>query len=83
MKTIQDEINELAIALDNHDPTMGYNVVSIHKALQASPESIHLLTEEEIATIVKGQELVSLTKIMETKEKAPKKGKANLSLLDL
>jgi hypothetical protein len=81
---IKDKIAELGAALEAGDPSMASNIMVIYKQLKETPEAVHLLTEEEIATIVKGFEVSSGNKIVAPAKKATTKSSiAKIDIDDL
>lgn len=80
---IKLKIAELSQALDTGDSSMASNILWIHKQLQDTPEGIHLLSEDEIAIIVKGFEVVSGNKIVSPVKKSATKIKEQLRDLEV
>ena len=77
---IKNQIAQLSAALTAGDPAIASHVATIYNNLKNTPESIHLLTDEEICSIVKGFETTSGNKLAATPAKS--KAKAQLSISD-
>lgn len=72
---IHQRISDLQAELDKASPNMANHLLQIHKDLGASPELLHVLSEDEIATIAKGLQVQSQVQIVTTKAKPAKKEK--------
>lgn len=88
MLTEQEQIlqrmGELKQMLVANDPRMGLELTRIHKNLQESPELLHVLTDEQIATIVQTQSRVSQIAIVSTAaKKSPSKTSTGKRLKDV
>lgn len=79
---IHNRIAELKEQLDSSSPAMATHLIKIHQDLGASPELLHILSEEEIATIAKGLQVQSQVQIITAKPKAASK-KENLKDLEI
>jgi hypothetical protein len=71
-QAIKLKIAELSQALEAGDSSISSNILWIHKQLQETPESIHLLSEDEIATIIKGFSIASGNNIVAPVKKGTK-----------
>jgi hypothetical protein len=72
---IHQRISELQAELDKASPGIATHLLRIHKDLAASPELLHILSEDEIAIIAKGLQVQSQVQIVAPKAKAPKREK--------
>jgi hypothetical protein len=72
---IHQRIAELQEELDKASPNIATHLLKIHKDLAASPELLHILSEDEIAVIAKGLQVQSQVQIVAPKAKAPKREK--------
>lgn len=85
---IQQRLAYLEQALNDRDPLMKEHLKEIHKLLVQHEELVHLLSEDEIAKIMQGQQILTNTTLVAAVT-APKaraataKKAANLSLGDL
>lgn len=77
------KMDALTSALLSQDPKMPTHLAAIHSTLQQYPETVHLLKDEEIGTIIKAsQEYTKIKVIEETVKKSAgrkKSGPVDLS----
>lgn len=70
---IHQRIQELRTLLDESSPGIATHLLKIHGDLGKSPELLHILSEEEIATISQGLQVQANVQIITAKPKAAKK----------
>lgn len=76
LKELLPKLDSLRAALDAKDPKMPTHLKEIHKYLIQFEELAHLLTEEQIAVILEGQQIqVGVVLAEETKKKEKKSSK--------
>lgn len=80
---IHQRIADLQLELDKASPGIATHLFKIHKDLGGSPELLHILSEDEIATIAKGLQVQSQVQLVTAKAKAPSTRKQNLADLDI
>lgn len=81
---IKEKIQALQDALLSQHPTMPTLLQEIHKNLKANPDTVTLLTEQEICTIVSGLKKQTQTEIVTAALKSPtKKSIKNMTVADL
>jgi hypothetical protein len=73
IEEIHQRIADLQAELDASSPNIATSLLKIHSDLGKSPELLHILSEEEIATIAKGFKVQSNIQIVTAKPKAAKK----------
>ena len=80
---LNQKMESLTSALLSQDPKMPTHLAAIHSTLQQYPETVHLLKDEEIGTIIKAsQEYTKIKVIEETVKKSAgrkKSGPVDLS----
>lgn len=78
------KLDTLKKSLDDKDPKMPQHLKEIHKYLIQFEELAHLLSEEQIAIILSGQQIqVGVVLAAETKAKEKKGSKDKISADDL
>lgn len=70
---LKEKVASLEAALLSAHPSMGTLLRDIHQALRKQPENVTLMSEEEIATIVRGLERQTQTYLADTTTKGAKK----------
>lgn len=84
---LQTKLQELEAALTENDPKMRVHLSEIHKHLIAFPDLVHLLSDDEIKTIIQSQAKLAnavLSTVAESSAKsAARKESARLKKLDL
>jgi predicted MarR family transcription regulator len=80
---ISSHILELQTAIEASLPKYALMLRDIHKALQANPDVVTLLKEEEIAIIVSGLEKHTKTELITATKNTAKKAIKSLTLQDL
>lgn len=85
VERIRDKMSELQEALDNNVPGFAHILKDIHDNIRADPDSVTILTDEEIAVIVKGLEKHAHIVVTPAKAKkaASNKSKAPIGADDL
>ena len=80
---ISSEILRLQEMLLAQNPAMPTLLRTIHKELQANPDVVTLLAEEEIASIISGLEKFTKTELVTATKKVSTKPIRSMSTLDL
>ena len=70
---LKEKVASLEASLLSAHPSMGTLLRDIHQALRKQPENVTLMTEEEIAIIVRGLERQTQTYLADTTTKGAKK----------
>ncbi len=70
---LKEKVASLEAALLSAHPTMPALLKEIHSALRAQPENVTLMSEEEIAVIVRGLQKQTGTYLAESVSKSAKK----------
>lgn len=70
---IHQRVADLQAQLDTASPGIATHLLRIHSDLGKSPELLHVLSEDEIATIAKGLQVQSGIQILAAKPKAAKR----------
>lgn len=79
-ETIKQQIEELKEKLQQSVPGYESLLHTIHRALAASPDTVHLLTDEQIGVICAGlKKRTNVVVFEETVKKVSKKGKIELT----
>ena len=81
--TAREKIAEMEAALLASDPRMPYLLRDIKLILKKDPDVVTLLSEEDIAKIFRGLEVVTNTELLTTKPTVSKAKIAKLGLDDL
>lgn len=83
---VQNRLIELQVALEQRDPNIKNHLAEIHKHMIQYEEIVHLLSEEQIAIVMKGQQQHTNTTLVQDvvkKKTSTSKKAATLGMADL
>lgn len=80
---IHNRIQTLAGELESATPNIAGSILKIWQDLKASPELVHVLSEDEVSIIARGLSTQSQVQLIDAKMAKPSKAAANKKLADL
>ncbi len=83
MTDILQKMETLTAALLAKDPLMPNHLAAIHSTLQQYPETVHLLKDEDISTVIQASQEYTKVKILEETVKKAGTGKKKSGPVDL